>query len=233
MAATGPIDHILRPKVANTEEVFGAGRSLPISASSYTADNMPPGVSRIVLGARRIFEARTMQEHEDVTRDMLSKDVAWDAPPIITCDRDDLRVCAYLAKSIAYLTLYPRLVQVLPIGNERTIVEVHGVCSVMPKRTWLIPLTMLLPKELPIRATIRLGVKGPLETGKIELIDGKWHNLPSLPNFIREFNGFMMGTVPHWTEGLWGWTTELVGDDYYKMKREGKRGVVYGAAKPE
>lgn len=53
-----------------------------------------------------------MQEHEDVTRDMLSKDVAWDAPPIITCDRDDLRVCAYLAKSIAYLTLYPRLVQV-------------------------------------------------------------------------------------------------------------------------
>ena len=61
---------------------------------------------------------------------------------------------------------------------------------------------------------------------QIELIDGKWHNLPSLPNFIREFNGMMMGTLPRLTEPLWGWTVEFVGDDYYKMKREGKRGTI-------
>lgn len=223
MAATGPIDHILRPKVAATEDSYGGGRSLPSAAASYTPDNMPAGVARIVDGARKIFEVRTMQEHEDVTRGMLEKDVIWDAPPILTSDRDDLRVAAYLAKSIAYLTLYPRLIQVLPLGNDRTIVEVHGICSVFPKRSWLVPISLVLPKEVPIMATIRLGVKGPLEVGKIEVIDGKWHNLPCLPNFIRSFNGFMMGTLPHWTEGLWGWTTEFVGDDYYSKKREGKR----------
>ena len=56
MAATGTLDHILRLKVANTEDEFEAGRSLPSTASAYTPERMPPGVARIVNGARRIFE---------------------------------------------------------------------------------------------------------------------------------------------------------------------------------
>lgn len=56
MAATGPVDHILRPKVAATEDSYGGGRSLPPSAVSYTPENMPAGVARIVNGARRIFD---------------------------------------------------------------------------------------------------------------------------------------------------------------------------------
>lgn len=61
------------------------------------------------------------------------------------------------------------LLQILPLGNDRTIVEVHGTCSVFPKRSWLVPISLVLPREVPIMATIRLGVKGPLESGQVGL----------------------------------------------------------------
>lgn len=40
----------------------------------------------VSAAAAGILQACTMQEHEDVTHDMLSQDVAWDAPPIIIRD---------------------------------------------------------------------------------------------------------------------------------------------------
>lgn len=38
--------------------------------------------------------------------------------------------------------------------------------TVVPKRSWLLPPTLLLP-DIPLRATIKLGVRGPLESGKV------------------------------------------------------------------
>jgi hypothetical protein len=54
-----------------------------------------------------------------------------------------------------------------PIGNNHTIIDVEGTAYVAPKRSWLVPFSMLLPCSINIRATIRLGVKGPLETGRV------------------------------------------------------------------
>lgn len=79
--------------------------------SSILQQRLSVELTELVTAAVCGCQVRTMQEHEDVTKEMLTKDVIWDAPPILTRDRDDLRVAAYLAKSIAYLTLYPRLVQ--------------------------------------------------------------------------------------------------------------------------
>eukprot|EP00879_Flechtneria_rotunda_P001443 GHRR01001596.1.p1 GENE.GHRR01001596.1~~GHRR01001596.1.p1 ORF type:complete len:233 (+),score=60.18 GHRR01001596.1:294-992(+) len=223
MAATGPVDHIVRPQIAQTEEQF-VGRDKPTSTQSvYTYDDMPIGVARIVNGAIRLFQVRTMQEHVDLIKDVLARDVVWDAPPIMTDNSDDLRVAAYLAKSIAYLTLEPAIVKVMPITHNRAVVEIDGTCKVLPKRTWLFPASLLLPREIPIRATIKLGVRGSLETGKIELIDGKWHNLPSFPNFIRGINGLAMGSIPRLLEPAWSHTVKFVGDDYYERKREAEQ----------
>uniref|UniRef100_A0A383WEQ3 Uncharacterized protein n=1 Tax=Tetradesmus obliquus TaxID=3088 RepID=A0A383WEQ3_TETOB len=137
--------------------------------------------------------------------------------------------------------------QVQPLGNSRTIIDIEGTAYVAPKRSWLVPLSMLLPVSIGIRATIRLGVRGaldtgrswsnavsafqifieqlglmgPIYTGRIELIDGQWHNLPRLPTLIREFNGLMMGSLPHLTEPWWSRGLEFVGDDYYKRQRLG------------
>lgn len=45
-------------------------------------------------------------------RSLLSRDVTCDAPPILLTDREDMRVAVYLAKSIATLTLQPKLISV-------------------------------------------------------------------------------------------------------------------------
>ncbi|WIA16916.1 hypothetical protein OEZ85_013842 [Tetradesmus obliquus] len=221
MAATGPINDLIAPKASATEKAYDAGHNLPSSSARYSPDNLPAGVARIVTGARRLFEVRTMQEHVDLMNSLLARDVTWDAPPILISSREDMRVAVYLAKSIATLTLEPALVSVQPLGNSRTIIDIEGTAYVAPKRSWLVPLSLLLPVSIGIRATIRLGVRGPLDTGRIELIDGQWHNLPRFPTLIREFNGLMMGSLPHLTEPWWSRGLEYVGDDYYKRQRLG------------
>lgn len=57
-------------------------------------------------------------------------------------------------------------VQVSPAGYNLTTVAVDGTVIVAPKRSWLFPPSLLLP-NIPIRATIKLGVRGSLETGKV------------------------------------------------------------------
>ncbi|KAF6264806.1 hypothetical protein COO60DRAFT_1482685 [Scenedesmus sp. NREL 46B-D3] len=223
MAATGPINDAIAPSASNTEKAYHAGHDLPSSSARFTPDSMPPGVARIVDGARKLFEVRTMQEHVDLMGSLLARDVTYDAPPILIGNREDMRVAVYLAKSIATLTLQPALVSVQPLGNGRTIVDVEGTAYVAPKRSWLVPLSLLLPVSIGIRATIRLGVRGPLETGRIELIDGQWHNLPRLPVLMREFNGLMMGSLARLTEPWWSRGLEYVGDDYYKRQRLGQQ----------
>jgi hypothetical protein len=53
-----------------------------------------------------------MQEHVDLMRSLLVRDVAYQAPIIAAYDREDFRVAAYLAKSIAHMTLKPQTVKV-------------------------------------------------------------------------------------------------------------------------
>jgi hypothetical protein len=53
-----------------------------------------------------------MREHVDHWGGLLVRDVAYQAPIIAAYDREDFRVAAYLAKSIAYMTLQPHTVEV-------------------------------------------------------------------------------------------------------------------------
>lgn len=77
------------------------------------------------------------------------------------------------AKSIAYLRLEPSLVTVRQVAYQRHVVEVVGTVYLAPKRSWLVPASLLLPVEVPIRATIKLGVSGPLSTGKVRAWEGR------------------------------------------------------------
>ena len=162
------IDHIVRPKVANTEDAYtreGGSRYV----STYTPDSLPPEVARIVNGVARLFSARSMTEHCEIMG-LLSKNLIWDAPPILTDRKGHLRVAAYLAKFAADLRLEPSLIQVQQLTHDRHVVEILGSVYLMPKRTILVWPTLLLPKELPIRCTIRLGVRGPLPTGQVSRV---------------------------------------------------------------
>jgi hypothetical protein len=215
-------------------------------------------------------QVRLMQDHVDAMTP-LDKDVLWDAPPILLTGKESMRVCMYLAKSIAFLSLEPELIhvgqashpgyvvflfcvlsevataslvllgswksrvcihphqqcmrqpaagcmhafcfewlaswllqqnqilpakslrivakpasevlssagmylqlagQVYPLGFDRTIVEIQATCLLAPKHTVLVPITLLLPDAVPIRTTLKVGVKGPLDTGKVGLAPG-------------------------------------------------------------
>jgi hypothetical protein len=59
----------------------------------------------------------------------------------------------------------------------------------------------------------------PVVPSQVELVAVKWHNLPSLPNFVRAGNGLAFGTVPHLLEPLWSYLPEFIGDDFYRCVR--------------
>lgn len=43
---------------------------------------------------------------------------------------------------------------------------------------------------------------------QVELVALKFHNLPTLPNFLRALNGMAFGVVPHLMEPLWSYLPE-------------------------
>ena len=75
---------------------------------------------------------------------------------------------------------------------------------------------------------------------QIEMLLGRWHNLPNFPTFISSINGLAMGAIPHMTEPLWSWAMGLLGDDFYSRKRAAASaatsrpgyGTGYGASAP-
>lgn len=64
------------------------------------------------------------------------------------------------------------MLQVAPAGYNMTTVQIEGTVIIAPKRSWLVPPSLLLP-DIPIRATIKLGVKGSLDNGKV-LLSALW-----------------------------------------------------------
>lgn len=64
------------------------------------------------------------------------------------------------------------------MGQGGHLLEVSGTLEVFPHRTLLLPGTLLLPSRLPIRATLLIGVNGPLESGEVELVVAKWVSSP-------------------------------------------------------
>lgn len=64
--------------------------------------------------------------------------------------------------------------QVRRVGLDNHLLEVSGTLEVFPRRTILLPATLLLPEVIPIRATLQIGVDGPLDTGAVELVVAKW-----------------------------------------------------------
>eukprot|EP00882_Tetradesmus_deserticola_P000028 GHRQ01000029.1.p1 GENE.GHRQ01000029.1~~GHRQ01000029.1.p1 ORF type:complete len:558 (+),score=216.73 GHRQ01000029.1:166-1674(+) len=220
MSATGLIDHVVRPHVAQTEQKYlDADNVAATGAQTYIPGQWPAGVNRVVSNVLALFEASTMSEH-CAPMPILAKNVVWDAPPFLLSRKGSVRVSAYLFKFIAKQRFVPSLVQVRRVGMNSHLVEVSGTLLVYPRRTILLPATLLLPEAIPVRSTISIGVNGSLDTGMVELVAVKWHNLPSLPNFMRAGNGLAFGTVPHLLEPLWSYLPEFIGDDFYRRKRE-------------
>lgn len=73
---------------------------------------VPAGlIASSICVCRYAPQVRLMQDHVDAMTP-LDKDVLWDAPPILLTGKESMRVCMYLAKSIAFLSLEPELIHV-------------------------------------------------------------------------------------------------------------------------
>lgn len=57
--------------------------------------------------------------------------------------------------------------QVRPLSYSRNLLLIDGTATLYPRRTLLLPATYLLPRSLSVKLTIKVGVNGPLETGKV------------------------------------------------------------------
>ena len=58
------------------------------------------------------------------------------------------------------------LPQVQPLG-DRTLVTLDAATAFFPRRTWLAPATMLLPRRFEGRAEVKASVLGDLQSGKV------------------------------------------------------------------
>jgi hypothetical protein len=65
------------------------------------------------------------------------------------------------------LLLLLLLRQVRRVGMNSHLVEVSGTLLVYPRRTILVPASLLLPESIPVRSTISIGVNGDLDTGMV------------------------------------------------------------------
>jgi hypothetical protein len=61
--------------------------------------------------------------------------------------------------------------QVRRVGMNSHLVEVSGTLLVYPRRTILVPASLLLPESIPVRSTVSIGVNGDLDSG---MVRGVW-----------------------------------------------------------
>lgn len=49
------------------------------------------------------------------------------------------------------------------------LIELEGVYVLKPHKPWFLPITWLLPDEVPNNLHMKIGVNGSLETGKVSV----------------------------------------------------------------
>jgi hypothetical protein len=73
----------------------------------------------------------------------------------------------YLSNFFAHAELHPTVITVTPVGANRHLIDMDCVIVNHPTRVWFIPATLLLPKSFSLQAHFKIGVNGPLDSGKV------------------------------------------------------------------
>lgn len=189
----------------------GMTASQPATDSQLqSANDLDPKVDQLLRRVKAFVHARSMQDHWQAYT-VFDNQVGWDVPPILLEGREKLRVVAYFGKRVANLDFIPHSVEVKHTRQGDR--EMSMFCTFLVR---------LLPERLPLptiklKATVNLGVVGDFE--QVNLIHGRIHNIPCLPDFLRRLNAFVLGTLGLATEGAWSKTVWVYGDRSYQQKR--------------
>ncbi|KAG2436062.1 hypothetical protein HYH02_011573 [Chlamydomonas schloesseri] len=216
----GALAHTVSP-AAPTHTPAGSPALAAAEWRDYST--LPRRYKHTVDGLRSLAAARLMEQHWDAARH-LDVEVTWDVPPIYLQGREAMRVAVWLAKWAAAVELTPAMVKYAELDSKRTALEMYVTAAVSPHRPWWLPATWLLPKTLPLQATVKLRIsKGAAADGSddvVTCIDGAIHNAPKLPTLIRVLNAVALGYLPAATEPLWAPLVALFGDPSYRNRAE-------------
>ncbi|MEW5307662.1 MAG: hypothetical protein WDW38_011377 [Sanguina aurantia] len=175
---------------------------------------------------RALVRARSMGQHREALGHF-SRTVMWDVPPILMRDREQMRVAVYLAKFAAAMDFRAVIVGVSTAAEGWELVEAlltFQLSPIMP--WWLAPARLLLPQQIDIQATVKIGTRPSLSHSpdRVTWVWGRIHNFPPLPDLARVSNALLVGRLAVWTEPVWSRLLWLVGDPSYGRNSHGRSG---------
>jgi len=211
----------------------GGGRS-KMSLAPFS--DAPEGVRGVLSAVSGMFAARGMADTCGVVK-FFARDCVVDTPLAFTHRKGEMRVGLYLGNLLfgSSTRFRPAFVEWGSSGPGSSAVEITGEMVLAPRRTLLVPPTLLLPRELRFRATVVCGVRGDLDGGSsagagaglIEYVRFRAHNLPVPPAFLRSAIGGTVASALHATEPIWSQAAGLWGEDFYARRQQQR---AHGAA---
>jgi hypothetical protein len=207
----------------------GAGRSAAAapeeaSAEPSTASKMslspfadaPSGVKRVLSAVGGVLAARDMRQLCGVVGPAFARDVVCDGPLALLHRKGELRVASYASGLLFDAVRFePAFCEFGTTGPGTQAVEAVGTLVLSPRRTILVPPTLLLPREVRLRATVTAGVRGDLDSGAIDFLRLRAQNLPVAPAFLRSAVGGTLASAAHAAEPVWGQLAWAWGDHFY------------------
>jgi hypothetical protein len=185
---------------ANVPNPAGKPKNIPPAGTTAygtkleTYDNSSPEVKALIRQLNSLASAETLDQHSLALKGF-DEDVTLDTPFIYIQGRERIRVLASLAKFfLGKFEIEPKLVKIsVPEGGATKggLLDVDGILHWLPHRPWFLPLTLLLPKDIPIYADVSMGVKA--HNDKVYFVSGKNHNLPHVPRLVRMLTGYFAG----------------------------------------
>lgn len=158
-----------------------------------TIDSASKEVKALIFQLNRFANATTLDEHR-VALESFDDDLTLDTPFITVQGKERVRVLTSLAKFfLGHFDIEPRLVKIsVPeSGAKEGKLDVDGIVHWLPHRPWFLPLTLLLPRDIPIYADVSMTVKA--HNDKVFNVSGKNHNLPHVPRILRIIAGYVAG----------------------------------------
>lgn len=218
------------PKTTTTTTSATTSTAAPTTATASKMslapfDDAPPGVKRILSALTGMLSARGMGDHCAVIGPAFARDVVIDTPFAILHRKGQLRIVCYtLFGSLFEAARFePVFVEYGAASPGTNALEVVGQMVFRPKRTLLLPPSLLLPRELKFRAAITVGVRGDFDSGLIEFARFRPQNLPIPPAFLRSAIGGTVASALHASEPVWSQFAWLWGDNFWAERNERHR----------
>lgn len=166
--------------------------------------DVSPDVATLLAKFHRLLAADSWAEHVAAAATALAPDATLDTPLFLTLkSREQAARVLYYVHRLMGADIKPLLVVVCPPHTYRSSgsasaavsargVRVYGVAHLIPRRSWLLPLTMLLPADVRVHVTLDLAATTD-GSNTLLAVRNRPHNWPALPSLVRRGVSLLFG----------------------------------------